>query len=75
MQKKLVKHGNGLALVIEKPILDLLGADPETTFDLTTDGQTLILTPIHSAERREAFRRILEKVNRNYSEDLRKLAE
>ena len=30
MVKKLTKHGNSLALVIDRPILDLLKIDPET---------------------------------------------
>lgn len=50
MQKKLVKHGNSLALVIEKPILDLLGADADTLFEITTDGQALVLCPVRDRE-------------------------
>ncbi|MBU1008090.1 AbrB/MazE/SpoVT family DNA-binding domain-containing protein [Candidatus Dependentiae bacterium] len=46
MIKKLVRHGNSLALVIERPILALLGADENTVFKITTDGNCLILTPI-----------------------------
>ncbi|HPQ37877.1 MAG TPA: hypothetical protein PLW97_09565 [Synergistaceae bacterium] len=36
MIKTLTKHGNILALVIEKPILELLGAGAETPFEITT---------------------------------------
>ena len=39
MIKTLTKHGNSLALVIEKPILELLGVDADTQFDISTDGQ------------------------------------
>ena len=38
MMKKLARHGNSRALVIEKPILDLLGIDDNTTLQLHTDG-------------------------------------
>ncbi len=75
MQKTLVKHGNSMALVIEKPILDLLGADAGTPFDITTDGQALVLTPAPDPERGKEFRAALEKANRNYAEDLKRLAE
>lgn len=75
MFKALTKHGNSLALVIEKPILDLLGAGPDTTFEVTTDGEALVLTPIKDKKRRAAFKAALEKVNRNYSNALKKLAE
>ncbi len=38
MLKKLTKHGNSLALVIDRPILDLLKIDTETPLDISTDG-------------------------------------
>jgi antitoxin component of MazEF toxin-antitoxin module len=75
MIKNLTKHGNSLALVIEKPILELLGADAETPFDVTTDGQVLILSPIKDADRSEAFTAALDKVNARYPKALKKLAE
>ena len=45
MVKKLTKHGNSLALVIDRPILDLLNIDPETPLDVRTDGEKLIVAP------------------------------
>lgn len=48
MIKTLTKHGNRLALVIEKSILDQIGAD--TRFEISTDGQALILTPVKDAD-------------------------
>jgi antitoxin component of MazEF toxin-antitoxin module len=75
MMKKLIKHGNSLALVIEKPVLDLLGAGPETSFDITTDGHALVLVPIKDAKRQKAFKSALSKVNEKYSRTLKKLAE
>jgi antitoxin component of MazEF toxin-antitoxin module len=75
MIKNLTKHGNSLALVIEKPSLELLGADAETPFDITTDGQVLILSPIRDADRRDAFKSALDKVNARYPKALKKLAE
>jgi antitoxin MazE len=75
MQKHLVKHGNSLALVIEKPVLELLGVEADTPFDITTDGQALVLTPVHDTERPRAFRAALDKANRQYAEDLKRLAE
>jgi antitoxin component of MazEF toxin-antitoxin module len=75
MLKTLTKHGNSLALVIEKPVLDLLGADADTPFEVTTDGEALVLTPVRDAARREAFRTALEQTNRRYARALKKLAE
>ena len=46
MVKKLTKHGNSYALVIDKPILELLRVTPETPFEIITDGQCLVLAPV-----------------------------
>ena len=75
MTKTLTKHGNSLALVIEKPILDLLGADADTPFEITTDGQALILTPVTDPKRKKAFRTALEETNKRYGKALKKLGE
>ena len=73
--KTLTRHGNSLALVIEKPILELLGADADTPFDVTTDGHALILTPVKDAGRRKRFLAALDDTNRKYGKALKKLAE
>ena len=75
MIKTLTKHGNSLALVIEKPILELLGADADTPFEITTDGHVLVLSPVKDIKRDEAFKSALEKVNSRYPKALKKLAE
>ena len=75
MIKTLTQHGNSLALVIEKPVLELLGADADTPFDISTDGQVLILSPVKDPRRRNAFKSALDKVNEKYPRALKKLAE
>jgi len=75
MVKTLTKHGNSLALVIEKPVLELLGADAATPFEVTTDGRALVLTPVLDPKRRQQFAAALKKVNKNYPRALKKLAE
>ena len=75
MIKSLTKHGNSLALVIEKPVLELLGADADTQFDISTDGQVLILSPIKDPKRSAAFKTALDKANTRYPKTLKKLAE
>ena len=36
MVKNLTKHGNSYALIIEKPIMELLNIEPETPLEITT---------------------------------------
>lgn len=75
MIKKLTTHGNSLALIIEKAILDLLKIRPNTPLEITTDGTNIIITPVKKAEREKAFRSSLEKVNRRHAKTLKKLGE
>ena len=75
MVKPLTRHGNSMALVIEKPILELLGASPETLFDITTDGKVLILSPIQNADLSKQVMKAVEKINKKYEKALKKLAE
>ena len=75
MIKKLTKHGNSWALVIDKPILELLKIDPETALEITTDGHTLIIAPAPRKERKANFQAAVETTNRKYGKALKKLAE
>ena len=75
MIKRLTKHGNSLALVIDRGILDLLEIDADTPLSLTTDGKCLVIAPVRDAGRQKAFRAALEKGNRKYGKMLKRLAE
>lgn len=75
MIKKLVSHGNSAALIIDKPILQLLKADETTSFEITTDGKNLILSPVEDEKREKKFKAALEKVNKMHGKTLKKLAE
>ena len=75
MIKKLVAHGNSSALIIDKPILQLLKVDEATSFEITTDGKNLILSPVEDGKRDKKFKAALQKVNKLHGKTLKKLAE
>ena len=75
MIKRLTKHGNSLALVIDKGVLDLLEIEPETPLSITTDGKCLIVTPVRDPEQQKRFRAALAKVNRRFGRALKRLAD
>jgi len=75
MLKKLVSHGNSAALIIDKPILDLLKVDMDTPLEITTDGTNLIISPVKDEKREKRFKAALEKVNKRHETTLRKLAQ
>jgi antitoxin MazE len=75
MVKKLTKHGNSLALVIDRPILDLLRIDPDTPLDVSTDGRRLIVAPATPSARRKKFDAAQQSAHERYGKAFRKLAE
>ena len=46
MVKTLTRHGNSLALVLDKPILELLNIDGDTPLHISTDGRSLVISPV-----------------------------
>ncbi|RPI79997.1 MAG: AbrB/MazE/SpoVT family DNA-binding domain-containing protein, partial [Planctomycetaceae bacterium] len=66
MIKNLVKHGNSWALVIDRPILELLKIDPEQPLELTTDGSSIRIATVAAGSRQDKLRRASRKVNTRY---------
>lgn len=62
MVKTLIRHGNSYALIIDKPILDLLQIEPDTPIEIRTDGDVLVLAPQRDPERQARFERALENL-------------
>jgi antitoxin component of MazEF toxin-antitoxin module len=75
MTKKLTRHGNSLALVIDKPILDLLKIDADTPLEITTNGDELVVKPQRDARREKSFLKSVEKMSNRYEKTLKRLAE
>jgi antitoxin component of MazEF toxin-antitoxin module len=75
MIKRLTPHGNSAALIIDKPVMELLGITMDTPLKITTDGRSLIISPIKDPEREVRFREALRRVNERHGETLKRLAE
>lgn len=77
MIKTLTKHGNSYALVIDKPILELLGIQPDSQLELRTDGRVLTISPVTAPAPKARAARIaaaLDKVNARHGKTLKRLA-
>lgn len=73
--KKLTKHGNSQALVLDKSTMDLVGI--ESWVSITTDGSKLIIEPAEPGQISDPSARVeaaLEKGNRKYGRALKRLA-
>ena len=76
MRKKLVRHGNSRALVIDKAILELLKIDDDTEVEVAVSGQTLLVTPAREDEAaKQRFDEAVERTLGRYDNVFRKLAE
>jgi len=74
MIKKLVQHGNSSALIIDKPVMELLHIDDDTLLEISTDGNNLIISPVRDKERMDRLERSLDKINKKHKSTLQKLA-
>jgi antitoxin MazE len=74
MLKKLTRHGNSLALVIDKGVLDLLNIDDQTLLEISTDGTLLLISPVRDEKRRLQFQEAMGKANAKYGRALKRLA-
>ena len=76
MIKRLTRQGNSRALVIDKPVMELLKISADSQIEIRTDGRSLLLTPLvpQTAERRRAFLRAMKDVERVAGPMLKRLA-
>lgn len=77
MIKKLTKHGNSYALVIDRGIMDLLNISEKSALYVTTDGRKLIVSPAEEKTKGKAnktFEEAAELSLKRYSKAYKKLA-
>lgn len=75
MIKTLTTHGNSAALIIDKPLLEILKIDMDTPLEIVTDGENLIISPVRDVTQHERVTRALAKVNARHGKTLKRLAE
>jgi antitoxin component of MazEF toxin-antitoxin module len=75
MIKKLQKHGNSQALVIDKPILEAMGIGADSELQITVSGNALIITPVNVGVGRKRVQEAIDKLRPRYGEMLKRLAE
>lgn len=74
MRKHLSVIGNSLGIIIEKSILELLHIDKDTELELSTDGERLILAPVHPASHQRRVAAATKRALGTHEKLLEKLA-
>jgi antitoxin MazE len=63
MIKRLTKVGNSSALILDKTMMGLLGLTAESDIEVTTDGLSILITPVGMADRRPDFKKAAAAIN------------
>ena len=75
MIKTLKKHGNSMALVIEKPMMEAMGITEETPLQITVSGNALVVTPANVGVGPERMKAVIKDIRKRYGPMLKRLAD
>lgn len=82
LRKKLHVVGSSRGIIIDKPILQMLGISNSTELEITTDGKRIIIEPVETSpvveaqqERQQKLDAALEAVLAAHHETFRKLSQ
>ena len=73
--KHLTRQGNSLAIIIDRPILDLLDITEQTPLKLQVDGRKIVLEPLAPKEVDRSFTKAAGKVEKRFARMFKRLAE
>jgi antitoxin component of MazEF toxin-antitoxin module len=75
MTKRLTRVGNSQAIMIDKPVMDLLGITMDTELEITTDGRALHIVPKTDAgDHRKRVKKVIDHVLTKHKKTFEKLA-
>lgn len=75
MKKRLTRTGNSVAVVLEKPLLEAVGIEPDSEVEISTNGDVIVITPVRDARRQRKLKKILDELDEQYAGVFRRLAE
>lgn len=77
MIKKLTRHGNSFALIIDKPLLRLLDISEKTNLDISVEDGALVIRPASTKGKKntQEIKKIAQEIMTEYAEVFKKLAE
>ena len=77
MTKKLTKHGNSLALIIDKPLLELLNITEKTELIIAVEDGNLIIRPAKKKRKKideQEIDKVADKIMDKYDKVFKKLS-
>ena len=67
MMKRLTKTGNSVALVLDKQLLEAAHLSADSEVEVSTDGDSIVITKRRGPSRAADFRAGVEKMHEQYS--------
>ena len=59
----------------KRPLLEATGLDAESTVEVSTDGDVIVLTPVRAKKRTARFDAAMDAINTRYAGVFKRLAE
>lgn len=75
MMKKLIKHGNSRALVVDKALLEAAGLSEDALFQVTVNPSGGLVIQSLENNRTELFQEKFEELNQKYKNLMKRLAD
>ena len=75
MMKKLIKHGNSRALVVDKALLEAAGLSEDALFQVTINPSGGLVIQSLENNRTELFQEKFEELNQKYKNLMKRLAD
>ncbi len=75
MTRTLQRHGNSVALVFDKTMLDALNMTADTPLHITLHGNSMVITPANVGIAEEEMEDAIARLRPRYQRMLEKLAE
>ena len=75
MMKKLIKHGNSRAIVVDKALLEAAGVSEDAMFQITVNPSGGLVIQSVEENRTEVFQKNFEKLNKKHKKLMQNLAD
>ena len=75
MMKRLIKHGNSRAIVVDKVLLEAAGISEETLFQISVNPSGGLVIQSIEDHKTDIFRENFEKMNKKYKKLMQNLAD
>jgi antitoxin component of MazEF toxin-antitoxin module len=75
MRTQLTRTRKGLALVLDRSLLEGLGISEKTALEVSTHGDVIVIAPVRPTKRQERLKEAMARADAEYGAVFKKLAE